>query len=92
VYLEVFEGAPDLLLLLEELGEPYPQLCGLGFDLGETQGELPLVGGCFGGAPLRAVALADVLQAVGGALPDALPPGLELVAPDVIQSAAHPLV
>src|SRR5215210_1651724 len=90
--LEVFECGPYLLLLLKEFGEPDPQLRGLGFDLGEAQGELPLVGGCLGGAPLRAVALAHVLQAVGGALPDALSPGLELVAPDVVQPPTHPLI
>src|SRR5919107_1970087 len=90
--LKIFECGADLFLLLEELGEPDPQLCGFGFDLGEPQGELLLEGGCFGGAPLRAVALADVFQAVGGALPDALPLRPELVAPDVVQPAANPLI
>jgi hypothetical protein len=90
--LEVLDRGAELLFLFEELGETDPEFRGLCLDLCEAQGQLPLAGGCLGGAPLGAVALADVLQAVGGLLPDAVPLRPELLAPDVVQPPAHPLV
>src|SRR5918998_2169791 len=75
------------LCFLQKLREPDAQFGGLSLDLGEAEGELPLLRGRLGGAALAAIAVADVLQAAGRLLADALPVGLELLAAHVLPHA-----
>src|SRR5829696_6566729 len=68
------------------------QFGGLGFHLGEAEGELTFTGSGLGVASFAAVALADVLQALRGVAAHAFAVGLELLAPYVLSDALHPRV
>src|SRR3712207_5901019 len=87
--LQFVERGAELLLFLQKLREPDAQLGGLRLNLGEAEGELPLLRGRLRGTAPLAVTVADVLQAAGGLLADALPVGLELLPAHVLPHALH---
>src|SRR5215216_7138748 len=95
--LQLLQSCPEPPFLLQQLREAQAQLCRLRLDICQAQAELPLLGSGLGGAFFRAVAVADVSEALASSPSYTLPLGSELLAPQVLsqrlrQPPSHPRV